>query len=78
MVASYNPTHGGAGDTGNKVIADQLTSISKQQSKCKEDHKTRADKSPYVAQYDYATPYIEDLKNIIDMEAIATQSSYRR
>lgn len=69
----YNPTHGGPADTdATKWIADQANKYLKSNNRnVKRITRTRADKSPYVAQYDYATPYIEDLKNIIDMEAIA-------
>jgi phosphoglucomutase len=69
----YNPTSGGpAGPEitdviqkrANEIIANGLVDV-------KRVAYEKALKMPNVAEYDYITPYISDLKNVVDMEAIA-------
>ncbi|WP_337881064.1 phosphoglucomutase (alpha-D-glucose-1,6-bisphosphate-dependent) [Rheinheimera sp.] len=69
----YNPPHGGPADTdatdwiqhrANQLLATQLQGV-KQQSL------SAALQSQHCQNYDYVTPYVDDLKNVIDMAAIA-------
>ncbi len=68
----YNPTNGGPADvdvTGfiqkaaNQFLAQKLTGVIRIPYE-------RARRSANIKPYDYITPYVEDLANIIDMEAI--------
>jgi phosphoglucomutase len=68
----YNPTNGGPADvdiTGwiqtaaNDLIAKKLDGIERIPYE-------RARKSACVHEYDYITPYVADLANVVDMEAI--------
>ncbi|MFC4654303.1 MULTISPECIES: phosphoglucomutase (alpha-D-glucose-1,6-bisphosphate-dependent) [Rheinheimera] len=69
----YNPPHGGPADTdatdwiqnrANQLLATQLHGV-KQQSYA------AALQSHYCTAYDYVQPYVDDLKNVVDMAAIA-------
>lgn len=69
----YNPTSGGpAGPEitdviqkrANELIANGLKDV-------KRIGYEKALKEPNVKEYDYITPYISDLRNVVDMEAIA-------
>jgi phosphoglucomutase len=69
----YNPTNGGpAGPEitdviqkrANELIAGGLKDVKRM------DYE-KAVKQPNIKEYDYITPYISDLKNVVDMEAIA-------
>ena len=68
----YNPPHGGpAGtevtswvqDRANALIAGDLNGVRRMPFE-------KAMASSFVTEYDYITPYVEDLENVIDMEAI--------
>jgi phosphoglucomutase len=68
----YNPANGGPADvdiTGfiekaaNQLLAHKLTGVVRIPYE-------RARKSASIKPYDYITPYVEDLANIVDMEAI--------
>jgi phosphoglucomutase len=68
----YNPPNGGPADTeitnwiertANSVLARGLTGV--RRIPC-----DRALKSRHVHRYDYITPYVTDLANIVDMEVI--------
>ena len=68
----YNPPHGGpAGtevtnwvqDRANQLIAEGLQGV-------RQLPFVEALASEYVTEYDYITPYVDDLENVIDMEAI--------
>jgi phosphoglucomutase len=68
----YNPPNGGPADTditagieraANAFLEDGLGGV-------KRIAYERARKSPCVHRYDYVTPYVADLANVIDMEAI--------
>jgi phosphoglucomutase len=68
----YNPPNGGPADTdvtagieraANALLEDGLGGV-------KRIPYDRARKSPNVHRYDYVTPYVADLANVIDMEAI--------
>jgi phosphoglucomutase len=69
----YNPPEGGPADTittgiiqerANALLEEGLGNIRRIPFE-------RALKSGSVHEYDYVTPYVEDLQNVIDMEAIA-------
>jgi phosphoglucomutase len=69
----YNPPHGGPADTdvtdwiearANEHMENGLGSVKKVTPE-------EAIDSEYVIEYDYLSPYVDDLENVIDMEAIA-------
>ncbi len=69
----YNPPHGGPADTdvtdwiearANTLMENSLDGVLKFTL-------DQALKAANIIEYDYITPYVEDLQNIIDMEAIA-------
>jgi len=69
----YNPPHGGPADTettriiedrANEILGAGLTDVRRMPFE-------KALKAESTHRYDYISPYVEDLKNIIDMEAIA-------
>ena len=69
----YNPPHGGPAGTditswveqrANDLIADGLKDVKRMSF-------DQAMKSEFVREYDYITPYVDDLENVIDMKAIA-------
>jgi phosphoglucomutase len=71
----YNPPEGGPADTGttkiiegraNEILASGLKDVKRLPFE-------RALKADSTQDYDYVTPYVEDLGNIIDMEAIANE-----
>ncbi len=68
----YNPTHGGPADTdltkriqnrANEILANNLTDV-------KRVPYEQAVRSASVREYNFITTYVNDLKNIIEMEAI--------
>lgn len=69
----YNPPHGGPADTditdwiqrrANEIMENGLVEVRKAPIE-------EALNSIYITEYDYITPYVEDLQNVIDMDAIA-------
>jgi phosphoglucomutase len=69
----YNPPEGGPADTGTtRAIEDRANEILrcglKDVRRMPFEKALRADTT---REYDYVTPYVEDLQNVIDMEAIA-------
>ena len=69
----YNPPHGGPADTditdwienrANEIMKNDLKEVKKLPLK-------EALKAKNIQEYDYITPYVQDLKNIIDMDVIA-------
>jgi phosphoglucomutase len=69
----YNPPEGGPADTDTtKIIEERANAILARGLKgIRRLPYERALKSASVHEYDYMMPYVEDLKNVIDMEAIA-------
>jgi len=69
----YNPPHGGPADeTTTKVIEERANELlSKKLKGVKRISFERAIKTEFINEYDYISPYVEDLRNIIDMEIIA-------
>jgi len=68
----YNSTNGGpANEDTTKWIEDRANEILKNELKdVKRIPLDEALKTKYLIKYDFVTPYVEDLKNIIDMELI--------
>ena len=67
----YNPPHGGPADTdATKVIENRANALL-----ASGNHEVRkvgfAEAMSKAVPHDYVTPYVEDLANVIDMEAIA-------
>lgn len=69
----YNPPSGGPADTGitskiqnraNEILADGLKAVNRIPF-------PQAIKAENTTEYDYITPYISDLKHVVNMEAIA-------
>lgn len=69
----YNPPNGGPADSditnaiqdrANEIIANGHTDIQRMSFE-------KAMQSKFVTEYDYIQPYVDDLKNVINMEAIA-------
>jgi len=69
----YNPPHGGPADTdvtdwiesrANTLMENGLVGVKKLT-------RDEALLSEYVVEYDYVSPYVNDLENVIDMESIA-------
>lgn len=72
----YNPPHGGPADTdvtnliqdrANTILEENLGPVNKVSLQ-------DALKAPNIQQYDYMTPYVDDLHNVIDMEVIANSA----
>jgi len=70
----YNPPHGGPADTDTtKVIADRANELLRDGcEKIKRLPYEKALKSGLVHEYDYITPYVSDLEQVVDMSAIAS------
>ena len=69
----YNPPHGGPADEdvtswiekrANEILENNLAGVNLVEVK-------KALNADCVQQYDFVTPYVEDLRNVVDMEAIA-------
>lgn len=69
----YNPPHGGPADTettktiegrANRLLQSKLTEV-------KRIPLSAALKADTTHEYDYITPYVNDLENVLDMEAIS-------
>lgn len=67
----YNPPHGGPADT------DVTRAIEERANALLEEERRDVRRVPYakairsVIEHDYVTPYVEDLANVLDMDAIA-------
>ena len=69
----YNPPQGGPADTGTTRIIEERANalLAAGTGKIKRVPLERALKTGSIREHDYVTPYVEDLRNVIDMEAIA-------
>jgi len=69
----YNPPEGGPADTETtRVIEERANEIlALAFKKIRRVSFEKALKSDTIHEYDYVTPYVEDLKNVIDMEAVS-------
>lgn len=74
----YNPPHGGPADTdvtdwiqdrANEIMQNDLKDVKKLTLEA-------ALKAKNIVQYDYVTPYVEDLQNVLNMDAIAKSGIY--
>ena len=72
----YNPPHGGPADTDvTNLIQDRANAILEANLEAvKKVSLLDALKAPNIQQYDYMTPYVDDLHNVIDMEVIANSA----
>ena len=74
----YNPPHGGPADTDvTDWIQDRANEI--MQNNLKDVKKLKLEsalKAKNIVQYDYVTPYVEDLQNVLNMDAIAKSGIY--
>ncbi|MHB9097567.1 MAG: phosphoglucomutase (alpha-D-glucose-1,6-bisphosphate-dependent) [Syntrophales bacterium] len=71
----YNPPEGGPADTGTTRIIEERANalLATGIGKIHRVPLERALKTGSIREYDYVTPYVEDLRNVIDMEAIAAE-----
>ncbi len=69
----YNPPNGGPADTGaTNAIAARANELMRQGcDRIKRMGFEQALKAPTTKSWDYITPYVGDLKNVVDMQAIA-------
>ena len=69
----YNPPEGGPADTETtRIIEERANAIlASGIGKIRRLPFERALKSGSIHEYDYVTPYVEDLRNVIDMETIS-------
>jgi len=72
----YNPPHGGPADTDvTNLIQDRANAILEENLyPVKKVSLQDALKATNIQQYDYMTPYVDDLHNVIDMEVIANSA----
>ncbi|MBW6485454.1 MAG: phosphoglucomutase (alpha-D-glucose-1,6-bisphosphate-dependent) [Syntrophobacterales bacterium] len=68
----YNPPDGGPADTGTTAIIEKMANdlLAAGVHKIRRMPLARALKSGYVREYDYVQPYISDLVDVVDMDAI--------
>jgi phosphoglucomutase len=71
----YNPPEGGPADTGTTRIIEERANalLASGIEKIRRVPFERALKTGSIHEYDYVTPYVEDLRNVVDMEAIASE-----
>ncbi|AGH80555.1 phosphoglucomutase [Psychromonas sp. CNPT3] len=69
----YNPPHGGPADSQvTKIIQDRANAILDDNlDDILQDEFAEAMQSDLVEHYDYIQPYVDDLKNVLDLEAIS-------
>lgn len=69
----YNPPHGGPADTSTTRIIEKMANdfITEDCRSVRRISLERARKSNLFHEYDYVTPYVDDLFNVVDMELIA-------
>jgi phosphoglucomutase len=69
----YNPPHGGPADTTTtKIIEERANELLLRRLKgVRRMPFEKAIKTEFIKEYDYISPYVEDLRNIIDMEIIS-------
>jgi phosphoglucomutase len=70
----YNPTHGGPADTDVTQWIERLANelLRGGNSDVRRMPFAEALRAPTVHQQDFVLPYVEDLRNVVDMEAIRT------
>ena len=74
----YNPPHGGPadGDVTEWIESRANTIMKEKLSDVKRFSLEKTVKSKSIVEYDYITPYVEDLQNIINMDAIRNSGIY--
>ena len=70
----YNPPHGGPADTAvTGWIADRANELLRNgMNEVKRISYNSARRADSTIEYDFITPYVEDLQNVVDMKAIAS------
>ncbi|MBQ7393079.1 MAG: phosphoglucomutase (alpha-D-glucose-1,6-bisphosphate-dependent) [Lentisphaeria bacterium] len=70
----YNPPHGGPADTAvTGWIADRANELLRNgKNEVKRISYNSARRADSTIEYDFITPYVEDLQNVVDMKAIAS------
>ncbi len=67
----YNPPHGGPADTNaTSWIEKRANELLGKLSEVKRVPYEQALKAGHVREYDYVTPYVEDLKNVVDLDVV--------
>jgi len=66
----YNPTNGGPADTHITSKIEDLANKFLENKNIKTIDYEKAMNSGYIKEYDFITPYVESLKEIVDIEAI--------
>lgn len=71
----YNPPEGGPADLETTHVIEQRANaiLAKGLGEVRRLPFERALKSESIHEYDYVTPYVEDLQNVIDLEAITNE-----
>ncbi len=69
----YNPPHGGPADAVTTKVIEQRANefLSRGLKGVRRIPFEKAIKTEFIKEYDYISPYVEDLRNIIDMEIVA-------
>jgi phosphoglucomutase len=69
----YNPPHGGPADTATTRVIEERANelLSRGLKGVKRLPFEKAIKTEFINEYDYVLPYVDDLRNIVDMEIIA-------
>jgi len=68
----YNPPHGGPADGAvTKVIQDRANELMRDPAKIRRVSLRRALGSTCVHEHDFVAPYVADLANVVDMDAVA-------
>jgi len=75
----YNPPNGGPADSDvTKIIQDRANEILNDNFDDIEQWDFQeAMESDFVEEYDYIKPYVDDLKNVLNLDAICLLASYR-
>jgi len=70
----YNPPHGGPADTATTKIIEKRANelLARRLKDVKRIPYEKAIRSESVIPYDFVSPYVNDLENVIDMQAIAS------
>jgi len=69
----YNPPEGGPADTETTKIIEERSNVilARGLKNIRRLPFEKALRGEYIKEYDYVTPYVKDLRNVIDMEAVA-------
>ena len=69
----YNPPEGGPADTETTKIIEERSNVilARGLKNIRRLPFEKALRGEYIKEYDYVTPYVKDLRNVIDMDAVA-------